>query len=472
MNGRVVVIGGGFAGLAAACRLSGEGFRPILYERAGRLGGRAASFPDRASGEDVDYGHHVSMRCCTATHGFLQRIGATSAIRYQPELSVPILCGRARAHLRSTPYLPGALHLAPALLADRLLTARERLGVLRAGATLYFDARSDVPFGDWLRARRQSPRAIERLWDPICIATLNAHVDDVGLRAARKVFLDGFLSPHAAGLGLFTAPLSRLFDAANAYVGFHDGDVRTSTTVRRIHVKGVRACAVELADGEIVDADAVIAAVSPWDLSGLVSEGGLRDALDNAERLTWAPIVNVHLWFDRPVLDDDFVIAVESPIQAVFHVTRLHSAPTPLAGEGRSTDRPSPRQLRPEGGAAPHLVISQSAADTWIDRSTDEIADVLLSMLGDLIPNVRAARVERRLVIKHRRATFVPAPGADALRPSAKTPIEGLYLAGDWTATGWPSTIEGAILSGIIAAARAEERLRSASLPIDDGPTL
>lgn len=450
MSARVVVIGGGFAGLAAACRLAGAGLRPILYERAGRLGGRAASFHDRVSGEDVDYGHHVSMRCCTVTHGFLQRIRATSAIRYQPELSVPILCGQDRSLLRSTSFLPGALHLAPALLAYRFLTGRERLAVLRAGAALYFAARSDEPFGDWLRARRQNARAIERLWDPICVATLNAHVDDVGLPAARKVFLDGFFSPHCAGLGLFTAPLSRVFDAASAYVESHGGEIRTSTTVRRIHAKAGRACAVELADGKTLEAEAVITAIPPWDLPALVPGEVLAPTLGQADRLTWSPIVNVHLWFDRPVFDDDFVIAVDSPIQAAFNVTRLHSS---------------------ESGSGSHLVISQSAADRWVDRRPDEIVDCLAAALRDLIPVARKARLVRRLVLKHRRATFVPTPGVDGLRSSSKTPIEGLYLAGDWTATGWPATIEGAILSGIIAAARAEEAVRADVPPSDDDLT-
>ena len=473
MGARVVVIGGGFAGLAAACRLAGDGHRPILCERAGRLGGRAASFHDRASGADIDYGHHVSMRCCTATYGFLQRIRATSAIRYQPELSVPILCAAGRARLHSTPLLPGATHLAPALLSYRFLTTGERLAALLAGVALRLNARSDEPFGEWLRTRRQSLRAIERLWDPICVATLNAHVDEVGVRAARKAFLDGFFNPHGAGLGLFTAPLSRIFDAASAYVESHEGEIRTSTTVRRIHVATGQVCAVESADGETFEADAVVTAVPPWNLAGLVSEDALGATLDRAKRLTWSPIVDVHLWFDRPVLDDDFVIAVDSPIQAVFNVTRIHSVHESSAGEGRSADRPSPKQLPPQHEVADsHLVLSQSAAASWIGRSTDEIADELISALGDLVPDVRAAHVERRFVIKHRRATFVPAPGADALRSSSKSPIDGLYLAGDWTATGWPATIEGAILSGIIAAARAEERLRSESLPVDDDPTL
>jgi len=190
VSATVAVIGGGFAGIAAACRLAGDGYRSVVFERSRRLGGRAASFRDPVTGEDVDYGHHVSMRCCTATDGFLRRIGAGSSIRYQPELEVAMRCGPDRAVLRSNPLLPGVLHLLPALLADRCLSRGERLAVLRAGAALRFPVRSDRPFGPWLRRRGQSERAIARLWGPICTATLNASVDRVGLRAARKVFRD------------------------------------------------------------------------------------------------------------------------------------------------------------------------------------------------------------------------------------------------------------------------------------------
>ena len=447
----VVVIGGGFSGIAAACRLAGEGHRPILLERAARLGGRAASFHDRATGADLDYGHHVSMRCCTATHGFLLRIGAASLIRYQDALSVRILHDAGRAILRSLPFLPGPLHLAPALLAYRPLDGVERLRVLRAGMALLFDARSDESFRDWLRVHGQSPRSIERLWNPICVATLNADADGVSLKAARHVFRTGIFRSDGAGLGLFTVPLSRVFDAARAYIESRDGDVRTSAPVRRIHTDAGSVCSIELADGGIIEAEAVVVAVPPWDLVALVPGQELRPTLDKVERLTWSPIVNVHLWFDRLVLEDGFVIAVDSPIQAVFNLSRIHSQ--------ASKD-------------ASHLVLSQSAADPWIDRSPDEIADELIGALGDLVPRVRAARVKRRLVVKHRRATFVPAPGADALRPSAKAPIEGLYLAGDWTATGWPSTIEGSILSGVVASARVEEQLRTAAEISDGDPTL
>jgi len=440
VSGRIAVVGGGFAGVAAACRLAGDGHRPILFERTGRLGGRAASFRDPASGGDVDYGHHVSMRCCTATDGLLRRIGKGDAIRYQSALSVPILCGKTRSDLRSTLLLPGAVHLLPALLRYRCLARRDRLAVLRAGGALLIGARADRSFGDWLRAHGQSPRAIERLWEPICVATLNARVDEVGLRAARKVLRDGFLSRDGAGLGLFTTPMSRVFEAEREYVESHGGEVRTSNPVRRIRVEAGRAVGVETDGGETVDVDGVVASVPPWELRRLIPGDLLAPTLAAAARLSWSPIVNVHLWLDRSILDEEFVIAVDSPVQAAFDVTRIHE------GAGEETT---------------HLAISQSAARAWIDRSCGEVADEIVGSLADLIPAVCGARVVRHIVIVRRRATFIPAPGTDGLRPAAKTRIDRLFLAGDWTATGWPSTVEGAVRSGIAAAARAEADLEA-----------
>ena len=435
----VAVVGGGFAGVAAACRLAGDGVPVVLLEQAARLGGRAGGFHDRTTGEDVDLGQHVSMRCCTATCGFLQRIGARDLICYQSRLSVPILIEGARAILRSEPLLPGPLHLFPALLAYRALSFPERLRILRAAGALLLGPRPSRPFGPWLRERAQTERTIGRLWDPVCVATLNAHVDDVDLRAARKVFRDGIFSPDGAGLGLFTAPLARIFDAARTYIEDRGGEVRCGSRVRALRTEGECVMGAELTSGDVVECAAAIAAVPPWDLAGLVPDGALRDILDGAGRLTWAPIVDVHLWLDRPVLDEAFAIAVDSPVQAIFDTDRIYGAPR----KGRSK-----------------LVLSQSAVAPWIDRPIDEIAAELVTALADLLPAVREARLTRRWVTLHRRATFVPAPGIDSFRPSSKTPIGGFHLAGDWTATGWPATIEGAIRSGIAAAGRAT---------IDDG---
>jgi len=436
----VIVIGGGFAGVAAACRLAGDGHRPLLLERAPRLGGRAASTRLDDLDETIDTGHHVSMRCCTATTGFLARIRASSLLRFQPTLSIPIASPDGRAVLRSSP-LPGILHLAPSLLRYTVLPMPDRWRALRAGVAIALGgARTDMPFARWLRGYGQSDRAIDRLWDPICIATLNAHAADVAAPAARKVFRDGFLPPGGADMGLFTAPLARVFDFARGYVEERDGAVRVGAGAERLLVRDGRIRAVELATGETIDGEAVVCAVPPWDLSGLSSETPTLDpTIAAAERLRWAPIVDVHAWFDRPVLETEFAVAIDSPVQAVFDVSRIHNTSNRLGGT--------------------HLVVSQSAADEWIDRPIPEVSDTLIGALGDLWPSVRKASCLRTLVVRHRRATFVPAPGVDGHRPRPFTPIRGLFLAGDWTATGWPSTIEGAIRSGIAAAAYAEEWL-------------
>ncbi len=443
-----IVIGGGFAGIAAACRLAGDGHRPLLIERAPRLGGRASSFVSRETGESIDFGQHVLMRCCTTSTGFLLRIGLPDAIRFQPTLSVPIVSPEGRTLLRSSAF-PGIFHLAPALLRFRLLPFSERVRVLRAGLALALTrARTDRSFAEWLAAHGQSPAAVERLWDPISIATLNAPSDAVGLHAARKVFRDAFFRPDGADLGFFTFSLSEVFTAARRYIENRGGTVRTSDGVRLLIVEEGRIAGVELESGEQFDSEAVVCAVPPPALEKLAgSDGPLEPILEAASRLRWGPIVNLHAWFDRPVLDEAFSVAVGSPAQAVFDVTQLHGG--------------SP-------GGLTHVVLSQSAADEWIDRPVEDVSTSLLNALGELFPAVRAAKPCRTLVLRSRQATFIPEPSVDRLRPRAPTPIDGLYLAGDWISTGWPSTIEGAIRSGIVAAAYVEERLRVDRL-VDDG---
>ncbi len=437
---RVVVVGGGFAGFAAACRLAGDGVDVALFERAPRLGGRCASFEHE--GETLDYGQHILMSCCTAATGFLERIGAEPTVSFQDYLSIPILCEGERIVIRSAP-LPGILHLLPSLLRYRPLSFGERLAALRAGAALSVGRRGDATFGAWLARHGQNERTVRRLWNPVSIAALNAPADRVSVAAARKVFRDGFFQPDGASIGLFTSPLGSIFDAARKYVEARGGLAEVGAGVSRVLFDRGRAVGVELDDGRSIDAEAVVSAVPPDALERLA--GGrpeLTHVLEAAGRLEWAPIVNVHLWLDRPALADEFAIAVDSPVQAVFDVGKLH-----------------------EKCGSTHLVLSQSAADAWVDRADAEVVDNLTTALREVLPVVRDAEIRRSLVIRHREATFVPAPGSDALRPAARTPIDGLFLAGDWTATGWPSTIEGAVRSGIGAAARAELETEPWALP-------
>ena len=437
MTGRVAIIGGGFAGFAAAARLAGDGVTPILLERTRRFGGRAASFDDAVTGEIVDYGHHVLMRCCTAAHGFLQRIGASDLVRIQPELEIPILADGRTTTLRSAP-LPGVLHLAPSLLRYAPLSVGERLGVVRGALPLLLAARSrDEAFGPWLRRHGQGSRVVDRLWNPICVAALNAPAEAVSLAAARQVFRQGFFTPGGADMGLFSAPLSAIFDAATAYIETRGGEVRLGAKVESLVFDDGAVHGVRLASGETIEADGVIASIPPDGLESILPQTIRRETLGPMRRITWSPIVNLHAWFDRPVMKREFLIPVDSPLQTIFNVSVLHG--------------------RDHGPW--HLAISQSAASEWIDRSSESVADALLSALTDVLPAVAGATCVHQRVIKHPRATFVPGPGIDRLRPGTKTETPGLYLAGDWTASGWPSTIEGAVRSGIAAAARAHTDL-------------
>ncbi len=435
-----IVIGGGFAGLAAACRLAGDGRRPLLLERSPHLGGRATSFCDPKTGEAVDFGQHVLMRCCTAATGFLQRIGMDDAVSFQRTLSVPVLQGSRRTLLRSRP-LPGPLHLAPALFGYTPLSPRQRRAVVQAAFSLLYRRTRDLDntsFGAWLGMHGQDHDAIERLWDPICIAALNAPAAVVSTAAARKVFSDGFFRRGGADMGFFTVPLSEIVAGAERYISANGGLVRTATDVAGILVEEGAVRGVSLADGSNVRADAVVGAVPPWDLRTIVPAGtAVEPIVESALRLSWSPIVNVHLWFDRSVLAEPFFVAVDTPIQAVFDVSQLHT----LAG--------APGHLT-------HIVVSQSAAEGWMNLPDKEIVHIVRTALADLVPPADDARVVRALVLRRPRATFVPSPGSDRLRPGFATPTRGLFLAGDWTSTGWPSTLEGAVRSGVFAAARAE----------------
>ena len=469
---RVVVVGGGFAGMAAACRLSGDGHSVTLLEASLRLGGRAASFERR--GETLDDGQHVLLRACGAAQGFLERIGASDAVSFQESLAIPLLFDGERSVLRSWP-LPGIAHLLPALLGYKPLSGRERVAASRAGLALWASRASrDEVFAAWLIRHGQTERIIRRLWDPIVIAALNAHADAVSLSAARRVFREAFFIPHGADMGLFAVPLGDVFDAARRYLEARHGSVELGSRVERVLIASCRATGVQLADSRTMEADAVIVAVPPDSLaeltSGVVELGPVVGA---AQRLEWASIVNAHLTFDRRVLEDAFAVGIDSPVQAVFvrRAAASNSAPVQeTLGRGAAQAATSTLAAAPESAAAGRqtLVLSQSAAADWIGRSDDEIVAELAAALRDLLPAARDAELVDSLVLRQRRATYIPSPGSDALRPKARTAIPGLYLAGDWTATGWPSTIESAVLSGIYAAAALESDAATCSKPESD----
>ena len=440
----VVIIGGGPAGIASASSLAEKGVKSVLIERSKRLGGRASSFFYSKMQEEIDYGQHVLMRCCTESIALLKLLSQEdfvrkdfvrkdtvrkNAVSFQPRLRIPMVDGRRREIIASSP-LPGILHLLPSLLSYRFLPVRARMRAMQAGLSLLLRDPGDVAFADWLADHSQGKRAITTLWDPVCVATLNAHADDVSARMAQVVFQRGFFRPHGADIGLFTRPLSQIFDAVTPFLEERQGMVLLDAAARRIIVDDGGVRGVEMANGDLIEADAVISAVSLPNLSPLLPSHVARDPFfESLAGISFAPIVNIHLWFDRPVMDEPVIIGVDSPLQTVFDVSAAHGDIN-----------------------LHHLVISQSAAAAWVDMPVASIVKQFVSALSALLPRARKANLIDSLVIKNREATFVPTPGADALRPAPTTPIEGLFLAGDYTATGWPSTIEGAVRSGINAA--------------------
>ena len=428
---RVAVVGGGLAGIAAALECADRGLQTTLHERRGVLGG--ATFSVRREGLWLDNGQHVFLRCCTAYRAFLRRIGAERETVLQSRLEIPmVMPGGRSGRLRRGP-LPAPLHLLPCLFALPGLAAGDRLALARAMLALRavdpLDPGSDrVSFGDWLRDHGQSQALVEAVWQPIALPALNLPPDEASLAMAAVVFRTGLLDTAAAGdLGWSRVPLRRLH-----------GD-RALEALRRAGVDvhcGERVTGVERAgDGFAVasqDAfacvDAVIVALPAAEAPAVCPDGALDAGAVRA--LGDSPIVNLHVVYDRPVTKLPLAAAIKSPVQWVFD--------------------------RTESAGADHgqvLAISLSAAGEHAGRSLEDLRERFLPELARLFPRAAEARVESFFVTREPRATFRAAPCSGGLRPAQRTPLPGLYLAGAWTDTGWPATMEGAVRSGRSAAA-------------------
>lgn len=431
-----VVIGGGLAGITAALALADAGLRVTLLEGRPRLGGLAFSF--QRGDLTVDNGQHVYLRCCSAYRWFLDRIDAASLAPLQDRLDVPVLDAEAAPGRRlgriGRDALPVPLHLARSLATYPHLSLAERAKVGRAALALkgldLTDPSLDTQnFGDWLAGHGQSRRAVEALWDLVGVATLNAVAGDCSLALAAMVFKTGLLSdPGAADIGWARVPLGELHDTL-ARKALDSAGVRTEIRTRVTSVSPYEngRWSVQV-PGERIDTDAVVLAVPQREAHDLLPEG----ALDAPERLLdigTAPILNIHVVYDRTVLTAPFFAALGSPVQWVF-------------------DRTEASGLR-EGQ---YLALSQSAAQDEIDEPVSALRERYLPELERLLPGARGAEVKDFFVTRERTATFAPDPGVGRLRPGARTKAPGLYLAGAWTATGWPATMESAVRSGVGAA--------------------
>lgn len=430
----VAVIGGGLAGITAALRCADGGARVTLFEGRPRLGGLTHSF--KRGDLDVDNGQHVFLRCCTAYLDLIDRLGVRAGVRLQPRLAIPIVSpGKERVWLRRD-ALPAPAHLARSLFGYSPLSVAERLRFITAALALRrvdlgAPATDEQSFGAWLTAHGQSRRAIDTMWDLVGIATLNATADQASLALAAKVFQTGLLTRAAAAdIGWSVVPLGELHGTAGLRALAAAGvEVRTSVKVSSVR----RGDATWLIDGRPFDC--VISAVPP-DVAARILPPGVVPA-----GLGTSPIVNLHVVYDRKVLDEPFVAAIDSPLQWVFDRTE----------QSGLTD-------------GQYIAVSLSAADDLIDVPVAELRARLLPALEALLPAARGAGMRDFFVTRERHATFRAAPGTARLRPPAATALPGLWLAGAWTATGWPATMEGAVRSGDTAAAGALDQLSPMSI--------
>jgi squalene-associated FAD-dependent desaturase len=434
-----VVVGGGLAGVTAALALADGGMDVTLLEGRPRLGGLAFSF--KRGDLTVDNGQHVYLRCCTAYRWFLDRIHGTSLAPLQDRLDVPVLdADRNRlGRLRRT-GLPVPLHLAKSLATYPHLSLAERANVGRAALALgrldpLDPALDEQDFGSWLAAHGQSPRAIEALWDLVGVATLNAVAGESSLGLAAMVFKTGLLSENgAADIGWARVPLGELHDTL-ARKALDSAGVRIAVRTRATSVSrtengrwAVKVPAGADAAAEVLDADTVVLAVPQREAHDLLPDGAL-DAPERLLEIGTSPILNLHVVYGRKVLKQPFFTALGSPVQWVFDRTEASGLT-----EGQ------------------YLAVSQSAAQDEIDEPVAVLRERYLPELERLLPAARGAKIHDFFVTRERTATFAPTPGVGALRPSARTKAPGLYLAGAWTATGWPATMEGAVRSGVSAA--------------------
>jgi len=429
----VGIVGGGLAGITAALRCADAGRAVTLFESTPRLGGLTYSF--RRGDLDVDNGQHVFLRCCTAYQGLLARLGVADRVTLQPRLDIAVHSpAPARpARLRRS-GLPAPLHLSGALARYGPLSPAQRLAFVRGALALRrvdpaSPANDEQSFGAWLAAHGQSERAVSALWDLVGVATLNARAANASLALAATVFQIGLLTDAAAAdIGWSAVPLSRLHgEPARDHLTAAGGRVLTGAKVLAIAPDGDR-WQIQTRQGEHM-VDQIVLAVPPEAADRLLPPGSVSLPDGWAQGLGSSPIVNAHAVYDRPVMAAPFVAGIDTPIQWVFDRT---------AQSGLATGQ--------------YLAVSLSAADDLIDLPTGVLRERLLPALAALLPDVGGARVTDFFVTRERHATFRPAPGSARLRPGATTSAPGLFLAGAWTATGWPATMEGAVRSGNVAA--------------------
>jgi squalene-associated FAD-dependent desaturase len=432
----VTVIGGGVAGMSAACALAEAGYRVQLVERRGYLGGRASSYLHPGVNEVIDNCQHVLFGCCTNLIAFYRRIGVENKIHWTSEMTM-IEPGGRRSILGPSP-LPAPLHGLPKLLSAAAFTTADKLALARAFRAMMKPVPSDSAesLAAWLQRYRQTPGAIERFWRLVIASALNADLDAIAVPYAAKVIRELFMNSAQAGsMGMSSVPLSELYSGAAEYLRAKAADIDLNINVESAEWdEEVSQWSISTRTGTLVSEFLVIAL--PFEamqklLPHLPPAPQAEELLRQLELFTHWPLSSVHLWFDRQITDLPHAVLLDREIHWMYNKSVL-------------------QPWRKHRGS--YLELVQSASRAFAARERNAAIDQALTELAEFFPQVREARLEKAALVKEVRATFGVPPGIDELRPSAAAPWPNCLLAGDWVSTGWPSTMESAARSGHMAA--------------------
>lgn len=433
------MIGGGLAGLSAACSLAEAGFQVRLLERRPYLGGRASSYVHPGTGEVIDNCQHVLLGHCTNLIAFYRRLGVDQAIHWSDAITFVEPGGRRSILKPGT--LPAPFHTLPAFLRARAFSTPDKLAIARGLSAFLrgLPLDSEENFAHWLARHGQTRGAIEHFWKPVLVSALNEDLDRVSVRYAGQVVrLSLLLSPGAGRMGVPSIPLSELYGHAAGYIEARGGQVHLRAAAEGFSWSAPRRQWTIASSSGNYTSDALVFALAFEGLSKLLPA---LPANPKAERLAanlatleHSPITGIHLWFDREITELEHALLLDRTIQWMFHKSRLQ-----------------PGTRGAEGGSYVELVVS--ASKSLVERQRQEIVDLAVAELAEFFPAVRQAHLVKAAVVKEVRATYSIRPRLDPLRPQASaSPWPRTFLAGDWIATGWPATMEGAVRSGSLAA--------------------
>ena len=453
----MIVIGGGLAGLAASVALAEAGWRVRLFEQRPFLGGRAASYvlPD---GEHVDNCQHVTFGCCTNLEDFYRRVGSSSKIKFFDCLV--LVDPQGRRGVMHAGLLPAPFHMTGSFLTFSPLSLKDKLAIARAFYSILTSggrpADANVPGGismlEWLHRRKQTPAAINRFWRAVLVSALSEELERIDAQYGIDVFWKAVLSTkYGYRMGVPAVALGELYDSCRAAIEQQGGEVVFRAALRGLRIENGKLNAVVLDGGREETADAFILALPHTVLSEVLPDSIKQSDLTfaNLDKLNDAPITGVHFWFDRQVMAEPFLTLLDTTTQWIFNKSALYAranGASPVA----------------DAGGRQYLQLVISASFDLLEKPRQEIIDLCLKEVRHALPAARDANLLKATVIKEAAATFSPQPGVDRWRPTQETKIAGMFLAGDWTSTGWPATMEGAVRSGYLA---AEAVLRKAGTP-------